>query len=195
MPSPASYFDIPVTDILPQRSPTIVRPMSLTFADLSISESDDSSREDADCSTSEAARYLSQFHSDVQNLRFNRPRPNRASTVVTESGMPSLTHTPSSSVGTVASMASYRQLPPRHDPLGGNQLTKSIDLVTPTYYTSTSGATTAPSSPTQLMKDPTLKTSASTLTSFQAAEAENLTYARRLQKKYQRQSTGSLKGL
>lgn len=196
MPSPASYFDIPVTDIIPQRSPTIVRPLSVTFADLSLSETD-SSREDYDQGNSEAARYLAQFHPEGQipNYTFSRrPRPNRASTA-TESGIPSLTHTPASSVGTVASMDFYRPLRPRHDPLGGHYPTKSIDLVTPTYYTTTSGATTAPSSPTQLMKDSSLKASASTLTSFQAAEAENLSYAKRLQKKYQRQSTGSLNGL
>lgn len=100
-----------------------------------------------------------------------KPRMNRASTAF-EYGLPSLSNTPSSSVGT-ASWSSYRPLPPRHDPSTGHFPHKSLDLVIPTF------PTTAPSSPTQNMKDSSLKSSASTITSFRVAEAEDVSFDRR----------------
>ena len=189
IPSAPSYFDMPSNDIVPQRSPTVLRPVSLTFSDLTLSDSGSPTQE---CDErdgyrdSEAARYLAQFHSSsyVSDLGASRrPRTNRASTGF-ESGLPSLTNTPASSVGTAASMASYRPLPPRHDPLG-HFPAKSDDLVMPAY------PITAPSSPAQLKKDSSLKSSASTLTSFRVAEGEDLSFDRR--RPSWRRSGGSLK--
>jgi hypothetical protein len=97
------------------------------------------------------------------------PRTNRSSTTF-EHGLPSLSNTPTSSVGTAASWSSYRPLPPRHDPSTGHFPTKRVDLVIPTY------PTTAPSSPTQLAS---LKSSASTMTSFRCAEAGDVSFDRR----------------
>lgn len=145
--SAPSYFDVPQPDILPQRSPTVLRPLSSTFSDLHLSEtssSDDSNNEPADRSKrlSDATNYHNRLDSSPSTSPLpRRPHATRSST----STLPSLSHTPSSSVGTAASYT----FPPRHRP------TKSADLVIPVF----AGPASA-------------KSEASTLTSFHAAEAE-----------------------
>ncbi|CAK4032431.1 Hypothetical predicted protein [Lecanosticta acicola] len=177
----ASYFEShPPADILPQRSPTVLRPLSCTFSDMSISDSNPYSLDDAasDASSrkrdSEATAYLEQFYSDF--ARASRPRMHRAHTTTTDSStIPSLVHSPSSSYGTVASNASYRPLANRHNPYTTSFSTnKSIDLVLP-YHTTIPHS----SSPNELMKDASHKSSASTLTSFRVAEAGDISYEKK----------------
>lgn len=174
----SSYFDThPPADIVPQRSPTVLRPMSLTFSDFSIYDSDSSSsiygrRESTDS-----------HHHDTTSTR---PRFARAQTTSDTSTIPSLIHSPSSSYGTVASNASYRPLPPRHNPFTTSFSTKSIDLVIPCSPST---------SPTQLLKDSSLKSCASTLTSFRVAEAGDISYERRSPKSPDKTSDRALKQL
>ena len=169
--------------------------MSLALSGLSVSESDSSSgdlQERHSGRDSEVAQYLAQFYSDSHTTELaagQRLRMNRASTV-TESGLPSLTHTPSSSIGTAASVASYRALPSSQEPLASDFSTRSANLVTPSFRT------TAPSSPTQLMKDASVKSSASTLTSFHIAEASGMSFERRKTRwRHSDHASGTLKQL
>ena len=175
MPADSSYFDMPPNDIIPQRSPTVVRPASLVFSDLNISDSGSSSQNSHyldDQQQLEGIDSLAQFVDGSDPTSSARPRPSRASTTF-DGGIPSLSNTPSSSLGTVASWSSYRPLPPRHDPSTGHFPKKSIDLVIPKF------PSTAPSSPTETMSGSSLKSSASTITSFRVAEAADVSFAGR----------------
>ncbi|KAF7194591.1 hypothetical protein HII31_04097 [Pseudocercospora fuligena] len=194
--SATSYFDHPAPDIVPQRSPTIVRPMSLTFSELNLSDRD--SRSSTDSSDrdsrrdSDALHYLEQFYNDLNSSKPTRPRmSSRANTTATggdsNTNLPSLVHSPSSSYGTVASNASYRPLASRHNPFTSSySATKSIELVIP-YPTAADG------SPTQLMKDASLKSSASAQTCFRVAEANDITYEKRDTSRRRRDSRQSPK--
>lgn len=180
----ASYFDN--HDIIPQMSPTVLRPVSQTFSDLSISDSNSLADETAgimETGHNDASRYLEQFYADFSSANYasgtRRPRMTRASTATDSSNIPSLVHSPSSSYGTVASNASYRPLPPRHNPFSTTHCsTKSIDLVLPCETTNTINEHSI-SPGTKLLKDASLKSSASTLTSFRVAEANDITYDKR----------------
>lgn len=175
----SSYFDQPPSDIVPQRSPTVLRPLSQTFSDLSLydSHSSDSSSDLEARQDSHAAHYLDQFYSgfaaaEQATSRSGRPRMNRSSTTNDSHAIPSLVHSPSSSYGTVASNASYRPVANRHHPWNCNCSTsKSIDLVIP--------YPTASTSPTQLLEDASLKSGASTETSFRVVEAGDVSYEQR----------------
>ena len=195
VPTAASYFDMPLTEIISQRSPTVPRPASLAFSDLTISDSGSATRdshERGDRHGSEAAVYLAQFHSTglaSGSISTQRPRTKRTFTGP-ESGLPSLSNTPSSSMGTVASTASYRPFPPRRKPLSEDFQPRSPDRVRPPH------STTAPSSPTQLMKPASSKSSASTSASLHVAEAEDVSYDRRKPTwRHSDQSGSSLKQL
>ncbi|SMR49199.1 unnamed protein product [Zymoseptoria tritici ST99CH_1E4] len=214
--SPYSPFDLPSGDIMPQRSPTVLRPLSIAS---SASDFDLSSLAAADYSplTSSpwrresddpALRYLDQFSSDLALRRRSRTRES-------SSGLPSLVHSPSSSYGTVASSSTassqhhhghvhHHPAPPpppttttttttmnKRDMYSTSHHTsKSIDLVMP-YNISCSSTTTTttettgngPMSPTQLLKDASLKSSASTLTSFRTVEASDMSYDKRKDRK------------
>ncbi|KXS95666.1 hypothetical protein AC578_6244 [Pseudocercospora eumusae] len=194
--SATSYFDHPAPDIIPQRSPTIVRPMSLTFSELNLSDRDspcstDSSDRDSR-RDSDAIHYLEQFYNDLNSSKPSRPRmSSRANTSTTggdsNTNLPSLVHSPSSSYGTVASNASYRPLASRHNPFTSSySATKSIELVIP-YPTA------AEASPTQRMKDASLKSSASAQTCFRVAEANDITYEKRDTSRRRRDSRQSPK--
>ncbi|KAL5333427.1 hypothetical protein BJX70DRAFT_67271 [Aspergillus crustosus] len=91
--------------------------------------------------TSDAWRYLSQFHGDESVLPTRRARiQNQSSTSL--STLPSLSHTPST-VSSVSSSASdymsymhesmHRPLPPRHKPSfsGSGSVSKGVELVIP----------------------------------------------------------------
>jgi len=162
-----SYFDIPPPNIIPQRSPTVARPLSMTFSELGISDHSSTSDDDQDSPSkrrSYSSRYSSHLDPEVTDFGLaarRRPQVNRSSTCT----LPSLSHTPSSSVGTAASISSYRPLPPRHDPLGGHYHTKSADLVIPAY-------------PGTSPADASVKSSASTMTSFKVAEAGDVAFDR-----------------
>jgi len=170
--SSVSYFDHSQPNIIPQRSPTVLRPTSLTLSDLSMSDYHSSAdggdlKERADRRESDAARYLDQFYGDFAAAR---PRANRNSTATDTSTTPSLVHSPSSSYGTVASNHSYRPLAPRHNPFTTTYHRKSLELV------ANDGA---PPDPTQMLKDCSMKSSASTLTSYRVAEASDMSYESR----------------
>ncbi|KAI5362175.1 putative Zinc binding protein Ecl1/2/3 [Septoria linicola] len=186
MSSTNSYFDQRIPEIVPRLSPTVLRPMSRTFSDLSLSDSTDSASSDQDPSEtrrdSAATDYLQQFYTSFNSSskhqhhhHCQRPRADRTSTTSTgtrsggdsNTNLPSLSHSPSSSYGTIASNASYRPVM-KHNPFSSTFTTKSVELVIPYPTMSTS--------PTQLLKDASLKSSASTLTSFRVAEANDISY-------------------
>lgn len=180
-PSIPSHSDSQPPDILPQRSPTVLRPVSFAFSDMSISELGSPIEElegQIGRRDSEAARYLAQFRSSTWDGESSstRRRNNRISTATDDSGLPSLIHSPSSSVGTVASAASIRPSLSRQN--------KS--------YSSCSGA---PLSPTQAAKDASFKSSASTLTAFRVAEAGDFSYDKRSASRKGSEAQGSLKQL
>jgi hypothetical protein len=151
--SSPSYFDMPPAKILPQRSPTVLRPLSADFSDLDIPYGTL-----AESVPVEEAGYLPRTHSvnsDMDTISYSQRRHYRSSTG-TESGIPSLINTPSSSMG------SYRALPPKRDPLTVQCSSKTIDLVIPKY------PATAPFSPKQSETGST--SSASTITAMRNAQ-------------------------
>lgn len=122
-------------DIIPPLSPTIRKPTTFgttpTASDFSISAAaapsdSSSSRPSFDRSTSEAARYLNQFHNG-ERPRSWRPRSNR------QSAVPSLSHSPSSTAS--SSVPQYSTTGPSHSsrplPMSRGLVSKSVDLVTP----------------------------------------------------------------
>lgn len=165
-------------------SPTVLRPVSQTFEGLSLDETDSTSEHYNSHDDRRDSKYLEQFHSDFSAFanahspsitKTHRPRTSRTSTTGnrgdSSTNLPSLSHSPSSSYGTVASNASYRPVI-RHNPFSTTSMsTKSIELVIP-YPTESA-------SPTQLLKDASLKSTASTLTSFRVAEANDISYQRK----------------
>ncbi len=190
LPTAASYFDPPPMDIVPQRSPTMARPLSLS-SDLSLSDYEYMQGDHSSGYPSEALRFLSQFHShdySIDQPSRPKPRPNRTSTATESSSIPSLINTPSSSYGTAGSQSSYgyRPLPPRHDPLTGHRHTKSTDLVIPMF------SAPASASPDQA----SMNSSVSTLTATKPSGTDEIDFAR--QSRRQRRSetaSGSLKKL
>ncbi|KAL2817404.1 life-span regulatory factor-domain-containing protein [Aspergillus granulosus] len=85
--------------------------------------------------SSDAWKYLSQFHSDDTVLPTRRARAEHHSSA-SLSTLPSLSHTPSvaSSVSSIASDdMGYRPLPPRHNPCfaGSGSAAKGMELVVP----------------------------------------------------------------
>lgn len=174
--SAGSYFDLPESDIVEPRSPTILRPASSVFSDFSVSDftpppDEEPKTSDIDGSN-EAARYLAQFYShsySTERSRPRRPRSNRMSSAA--DGIPSLSHTPSSSVGTVASVD--RPLPRRYKSMAGQASSNSVDLVIPSYPSSTT------SDSRQSSTDSSLQSSASTITAFKTEAGEARSYERR----------------
>lgn len=194
----ASYFDN--HDIVPQRSPTVLRPTSLALSDLSLSDynSAEDKLDTLEPGLNDSSRYLEQFCSDYSSAGYasgtRRPRATRASTATDSSNLPSLVHSPSSSYGTIASNASYRPLPPRHNPFSTTHCsTKSIDLVLPYDNTASNNNDSSISPTTQLLKGSSVKSSASTLTSFRVAEANDITYDKRTPQASRRGSAKSEK--
>ncbi|KAF2232663.1 hypothetical protein EV356DRAFT_534389 [Viridothelium virens] len=149
-----SFEDLPVRDIIPQRSPTRRShsiPFSETFEDDAQSHEERSPRGD-----SEAARYLRQFstsgpesNSKTASARPKARRPYASSTTL--STMPSLSHTPASSTSTSLSQtpSTMRPLPPRTNPHGSSSTPRGINLVLPSPTTTITSTTTTtyPSNP------------------------------------------------
>lgn len=133
MPSASSYFALPEPEIVQPRSPTMPRRTS---------EDGYYASSSGQCRNSEAARYLSQFYSQsyaVDRARTPRPKTNRYSTA--SEGLPSLSNTPSSSIGTVASIE--RPLPRKYNPLHSPTFARSAELLMPSYEHYFSSARTA----------------------------------------------------
>lgn len=110
-----SYLSSDDHDIVPLRSPTIIRPPSMAFSDDSNSNDDSRPRSDSDAASSS---YLSQYYSHSYDPR-------------TRSSMPSLSHTPSSIMSTNSYMSTSRPLTRRSDPYSASFSSLSIDLVVP----------------------------------------------------------------
>lgn len=157
----SSYFfdDHNQHEILPMRSPTVVRPPSLAFSDDS---SDLSGNEDHPMyrrSESDGSRYLSHYrHSSGEHS------PRRASY---EPYTPSLSHTPGSLLSTVGSYLSTRPLPGRKNPYSASFSSLSVDLVTPVVNTEPLTASTD-----LAHQNASLRSSASTSTAFRVVEGE-----------------------
>ncbi|KAL9097563.1 MAG: hypothetical protein Q9165_000459 [Trypethelium subeluteriae] len=149
-----SFEDLPVRDIIPQRSPTR-RSHSIPFSESSEDDAQSyherSPRED-----SEAARYLRQFstsgpepNSKTSSARHKGRRSHASSTTL--SAMPSLSHTPTSSTSTSYSQTplNMRPLPPRTNPNGSSSTPRGINLVLPSPTTTITSTTTTtyPSNP------------------------------------------------
>lgn len=162
-------------DILPQMSPTVVRPLSTNFSELNLARvaSNSSSMSDFD-HDGHSHEYYNAFEPESLDshvldlpgyptsttLAPRRPSAKRASTY----SIPSLVHSPSSSYGTTASHH-------HHTATTRSTAKRSIDLVIPL---------TAPPSPTLFgQQDASLKSQASTLTTLRIAEANGTNDTRR----------------
>ncbi|WPH03134.1 Hypothetical protein R9X50_00600900 [Acrodontium crateriforme] len=173
--TPHSTLDMPPNNIIPQLSPTVLRPASLTLSDLTISDSgsptDDFHPFYLRQHDTDVTSYLEQFDSfnwtSTGTHSSQRTLPKRSNTLNENTTIPSLTHTPSSSVGTVSSIPPIRPLPSRHHPSYTSFASKPIDLEQPDE---------PPTSPTQSFKTASLKSYTSTTTAFRLADPNDLTY-------------------
>lgn len=102
-------------------------------------------------------------------MRTRRPRANRNSS--TTDKMPSLSHTPSSSYGTVASLE--RPLPRRHGFGTGHLPSKSVDLVVPTFPQD------YPSNLQHSLGDASVESNASTITAIRSEDESSKSFERR----------------
>ena len=122
-------------DIMPQRSPTMLRPISLAFSDLSVSDTSSLTEDFVACSErrkSEAAPYLAQFRSGTwsgqSTVVLQRHIP--YASIPTE-GIPSLMKSGSPPVSTAALTAASRPLPPRHDKSFSAFGARTLDILLP----------------------------------------------------------------
>lgn len=148
-------------NIMQQRSPTVLRPLSNTFSELDLSETSprsSESNEDYDDYDDAHVQDLPGFPSHCLT-HFHPTDWKRNSTGV--DAPPSLVHSPSSSYGTVSSFMSTRPLPPKHT----HSSNKSADLVIPMPVQD------PPSPKAVTSQHPALKSKASTSTSFRVAQA------------------------
>ncbi|KAG8624542.1 hypothetical protein KVT40_007609 [Elsinoe batatas] len=187
-PSPTTTFDPSSTyaDIVPQRSPTVLRPPSIASDDGSIFNRPGMSRAD-----SEASKYLSQFLSTSSGSPARRtPRSGyyRGQNTSSHSTLPSLSHTPNSMASPSSSYNSVSRTAPNRPVYWNGQRhhsTRSIDLVMPV---------TAPASVHKAEGQASLRSHASTATAFRCVEGE-LTYEKKPMAETSRQGSGSLKQL
>lgn len=157
----SSYFfdDHNQHEILPMRSPTVVRPPSLAFSDDSSDLSGNEEHPMYRRSESDGSRYLSHYrHSSGEHS------PRRASY---EPYTPSLSLTPGSLLSTVGSYLSTRPLPGRKNPYSASFSSLSVDLVTPVVNTEPLTASTD-----LAHQNTSLRSSASTSTAFRVVEGE-----------------------
>ncbi|TID14571.1 hypothetical protein E6O75_ATG08717 [Venturia nashicola] len=155
-----SFDDLPVRDIVPQRSPTVTHSKRFSYSSFSEDEGqyfeEDSHHGDVTQRYSDATYYLHQLHADDPHQSSTpRPRYNRSFTALsTISNAPSLSHSPTSSTAGMSypytpSSITQRPLPSRINPFSTSYKdTRSIDLVNPFALTSSRHPipTTAPSS-------------------------------------------------
>jgi hypothetical protein len=190
-PRSHAYREHDTVDILPQMSPTVVRPLSKTFSELNLARifsnsSTSSDHHDHDYFENDYDFQPESLDSHVLNLPGyptsttlapRRSSTKRASTTI---DVPSLVHSPSSSYGTTASHY-------RHSTATRSSTTKSIDLVTPL---------TAPPSPALIGQDASLKSQASTLTTIRIAEGNTVSEGRRpsMDKDFRRDSAQATTG-
>lgn len=153
----SSYFFDDAHEILPLRSPTVVRPPSLAFSDDSSDTSEDRPYERR--SESDISQYLSHHR-----YGSGEHSPRRASY---EPYTPSLSYTPASLMSNGGSYLSARPLAGRKNPYSASFSSLSVDLVTPVVNTEPLTA------PTNLSRqDASLRSGASTSTAFRVAQGE-----------------------
>ncbi|KAG9585610.1 hypothetical protein KCU84_g13735, partial [Aureobasidium melanogenum] len=180
-PRSSYFFDDHQPEILPMRSPTVVRPPSLAFSDDSFDLSAGEEQPKYRRSESDGSRWLSQFH---HNSADHSPR--RASY---DPYTPSLSHTPTSLLSTAGSYLSTRPLPGRKNPYSASFSSLSVDLVTPVVNTESLTA------PTDLShQSASLRSSASTSTAFRVVEGE-MSYGKKDYTSETSPSKGSLRQL
>nr|OQO26274.1 hypothetical protein B0A51_07188 [Rachicladosporium sp. CCFEE 5018] len=123
-----AYNDRQLPDIVPQRSPTIVRPLSSNISEFSLtSQTSHTSYWDDEVSPTEkhpSVQDLPGFPSADITIESNLHAHERTS-IATIDAPPSLVHSPASSYGTIASTPATRPLPPRR----ATTTAKSMDLV------------------------------------------------------------------
>ncbi|KAF4553413.1 Hypothetical protein D9617_7g031400 [Elsinoe fawcettii] len=188
-PSPIASFNPASSypDIVPQQSPTVLRPSSIASDDgNTIYDRPGMSRSDT-----EAARYLSQFLSTSTGSPSRRaPRSGyyRGHNTSSHSTLPSLSHTPNSMISPSSSYNSVSRTAPNrpiHWISHRHQSTRSVDLVMPV---------TAPASLNKVEGQASLRSHASTATAFRVAEGE-LAYEKKPMAGTSREGSGSLKQL
>jgi len=191
-PRRSSYFETQaLPDILPQRSPTMVRPPSITFSDTSEVSFFDV-RASYNRSESEAARYLAQFSSpNASPERRRRPQCDRQAHSLSHSTLPSLSHTPGSLISPGTSFSSSRPLPSRTNPYSISFNSHSVDLITPL-----SGLPSLAAASSLGHENASRRSSASTSTAYKVAEG-GMSYEKKKQFNLSDMSTGrgSLKEL
>lgn len=155
-----SFDDLPVRDIIPQRSPTVTNSKRLSCSSFSEDEAnyfeEASHPGEMQHRYSDATYYLHQLQTeDSHHSSTPRPRYNRSFTALsTMSNAPSLSHSPTSSTAGMSfpytpSSTTQRPLPSRINPFSTSYKdTRSIDLVNPFALTASRHPipTTAPSS-------------------------------------------------
>jgi len=191
-PTSHTHHEHDSINILPQMSPTVVRPLSTTFSELNLARMSSNSSTNYDYYDHDRDHdhhHEHDYHFEPESLDPHvlnlpgyptsetlTPRRHSQKRVSTTTDIPSLVHSPSSSYGTTASHC-------YHATATRSTATKSIDLVTPL---------TAPPSPSLMsQKDASLKSQASTLTTLRIAEGNTTNDARRtsLEKDHRRDST------
>ncbi|KAI5195428.1 hypothetical protein E4T42_07372 [Aureobasidium subglaciale] len=158
-PRSSYFFEDNQHEILPMRSPTVVRPPSLAFSDDSSDLSGSEEQPAYRRSESDGYRYLSHYRYSSTDQS-----PRRASY---EPYTPSLSHTPTSLLSTVGSYLSARPLPGRKNPYSASFSSLSVDLVTPVVNTEPLTASTDLSH-----QSTSLRSSVSTSTAFRVVEGE-----------------------
>ena len=197
-----SFDEVPVRDIVPQRSPTSITYSRFSYSEpsedgLEFSEHEKRRRPRMNVQDSEAARYLRSFHSTESQAellsRTPRPRYNRSSTSIAGlSAAPSLSDSPTSTDAMSMPYTPFnRPLPTRYNPFSSSYGTKTVDLVNPFAIVQPAMPTTAPSS---LMHAYSFKSPAVTSGSTDLAEGD-VTYEKRGSISSSSPDHGSLKQL
>ncbi|KAK5744991.1 hypothetical protein LTR17_001742 [Elasticomyces elasticus] len=141
-----SYFDAHAANIVPQRSPTVLRPLSLDFSELSIEDAALTAQDKPHRlrTGSQTSHYLDQYRFDSRDasekMLDNRLASDHSCNLIDGSGLPSLVHSPSSSLASTTSMAAPRLLSSRHNKSYSAYSTPSVDLVSPHRHTASSDA-------------------------------------------------------
>jgi hypothetical protein len=167
-----SHDNGPPPDIVPQRSPTVLRPLSLTFSEMSF-DGAFSPLEGEACEPwqQQATEYgQNPFTNDLwsnQHRNLGRSGPERGMDATDSSELPSLVHSVSSSVASVVSLAQSRPRPSRHNKSYSAYSTPAMDLVTPCL-------TEQKPSPSQLLHDSSVKSGTTTIACFQQVEGRSV---------------------
>ncbi|KAH0288835.1 hypothetical protein M436DRAFT_84004 [Aureobasidium namibiae CBS 147.97] len=180
-PRSSYFFDDHQHEILPMRSPTVVRPPSLAFSDDSFDLSGNEEQPQYRRSESDGSRYFSHY-----NHHSADHSPRRASY---DPYTPSLSHTPASLLSTVGSYLSTRPLPGRKNPYSASFSSLSVDLVTPVVNAESLAPTTDLSH-----QAASLRSTASTSTAFRVVEGE-MSYGKKDYMSGTSPSKGSLRQL